>query len=378
MSRPAEILLVAGARPNFVKAAALERAFSGAGLRVCLVHTGQHYDPGLSGVFFEQLGLPQPDHHLGVGSGPHGGQTGQIMAAFEPVLLEERPRAVVVVGDVNSTLACALVAAKAVFQDGSRPLLAHVEAGLRSFDRSMPEEINRLVTDGVSDLLFVSERSGMDNLLREGLAPEKVFLVGNVMIDTLRRLEPEARRSARAAELGLEGVRFGLVTLHRPTNVDKPESLRRLVAELTRLSRELPLLLAAHPRTQKALAVQGLSGLKPPGPEWAGAGGLALSGPLPYLDFLGLMLRAAVVLTDSGGVQEETTALGVPCLTLRPNTERPVTLSQGTNQLVPRLEDLAPALRRALNGERSGRLPELWDGRAAERVAAILKDRLGV
>ena len=370
-----KILLVAGARPNFVKAAALQKALSRAGVSLCLVHTGQHYDELMSASFFAQLSLPAPDHHLGVGSGPHGRQTGQIMSAFEPVLLQERPRVVVVVGDVNSTVACALVAAKAVYPDGQRPLVAHVEAGLRSFDRSMPEEINRLVTDHVSDLLFASEPAGVENLRQEGVDEAKVYLVGNVMIDTLRRLEPAARRSQAPAEMGLEGVRFGLVTLHRPANVDQPQSLLPLIAALKDVGRELPLLLAAHPRTAKALAECGLTDLAAPGPEWAGRGGLALSDPLPYLDFLGLMLKSSVVLTDSGGIQEETTALGVPCLTIRPNTERPITLSEGTNQLASSPELIGPGVAWALSGRIKGRLPKLWDGRAAERVAAVLTGR---
>jgi len=374
-SRP-QILLVAGARPNFVKAAALYQAFDRAGLTTRLIHTGQHYDESLSGVFFEELGLPQPDHYLGVGSGSHGDQTGRIMIAFEPILLAEQPRAVVVVGDVNSTLACALVTAKTVYPDGSRPLLAHVEAGLRSFDRSMPEEINRLATDSVSDLLFVTEPAGVANLKAEGVEAAKIHLTGNVMIDTLRRLEKQARLSRADERLGLKDKDFGLVTLHRPSNVDKPEDLAALLAALKDVSQELPLLLAAHPRTQKALQGLGFESFEEPVPGWIDRGGLALCGPLPYLDFLGLMIKSRVVLTDSGGIQEETTVLGVPCLTLRPNTERPITLSEGTNQLVERPEVLKPALARALSGALAGRAPELWDGRAAERVAAVLAERL--
>ncbi len=376
MRERGKIMLVAGARPNFVKASPLHAALTAAGWPVCLVHTGQHYDESLSQVFFDQLGLPPPDHHLGVGSGRHGLQTGRIMIAFEPILAAERPRAVVVVGDVNSTLACALVTAKMVFPDGRRPILAHVEAGLRSFDRSMPEEMNRVATDHLSDLLFASEPAGVANLVREGIDSAKIHLVGNVMIDTLRRLEPQARQSPLASEWGLTGLRFGLVTLHRPTNVDQAQDLRPLMDALDDVGRELPLLLAAHPRTQKALQKQGLVGLKTPGLDWPAGGGLALSGPLPYLDFLGLMLKSAVVLTDSGGVQEETTALGVPCLTLRANTERPITLSQGTNQLVPKPELIRPALQRALEGGLETRVPELWDGRAAERVAVVLAEAL--
>ena len=372
------LMVIAGARPNFVKVAALLHACRELQVPFCLVHTGQHYDKDLSDVFFDQLEIPRPDHSLGVGSGSHAAQTARIMTAFEPLLLAERPRAVVVVGDVNSTLACSLVTAKAVYPDQSRPFLVHVEAGLRSFDRSMPEETNRLVTDHVSDLLLVSEPSGQENLLREGIAPEKIRRVGNVMIDTLRRLEGQARRTEAVARLGLLDRRFGLATLHRPANVDRPESLGPLIAALEEIGQEMPLLLAAHPRTGKALEAQGVS-LSPPGPEWAEQGGLALCGPLPYLDFMGLMARAAVVLTDSGGIQEETTALGVPCLTLRPNTERPVTLEQGTNRLVTSAADIVPAFRRAL-AEKTGagkvRVPELWDGRAAHRAIRAILDFL--
>ncbi len=371
--KPGEkIMLVGGARPNFVKVAAVERALRKAGFEICLVHTGQHYDVELSQVFFDQLGLPEPDHYLGVGSGSHGLQTGRVMVSFEPVLYDEQPRAVVVVGDVNSTLACSLVAAKALYPDGSRPLAIHVEAGLRSFDRTMPEEVNRIATDHVCDLLFVSEPAGVENLMKEGVARTKIHLVGNVMIDTLRRLQPQARRSTALDDLGLNGIRYGLVTLHRPANVDGPEKLSALMAALKDASWSVPLLLAAHPRTRKALEAHQLTDFAEPEPGWAERGSLALTGPLPYLDFLWLMMNAAVVLTDSGGIQEETTALGVPCLTLRPNTERPVTISQGTNQLVPEPAAIGPALERALSGELTGRVPELWDGRAAERLAETL------
>lgn len=365
-------MLVAGARPNFPKVAALERALSQKGWPVCLVHTGQHYDRDLSDVFFEQLGMPVPDHQLGVGSSSHGDQTGRIMIGFEPILMAEQPGLVLVVGDVNSTLACSIVTAKAVYPDDRRPLLGHVEAGLRSFDRSMPEEINRVLTDHVSDLLFVSEPTGMVNLEAEGIDPARCRLVGNVMIDTLRRLEDRARRTQVPEKLGLAGKEFGLATLHRPANVDRSETLGPLIEALTKIGERLPLLLAAHPRTQKALADQGLAIAAEPGPEWAEKGGLAVSGPLPYLDFLGLMARAAVVLTDSGGIQEETTALGVPCLTLRPNTERPITIDQGTNTLVTSAEKILPAFEAALGGKK-GQIPDLWDGHAAERIEEVIR-----
>ncbi len=381
-TRP-RLMMIAGARPNFVKVAALIQACREMKVPVCLVHTGQHYDKDLSDIFFDQLEIPRPDHSLGVGSGSRADQTARIMLGFEPVLMAEEPEAVVVVGDVNSTLACSLVTAKAVFPGRKRPFLVHVEAGLRSRDRTMPEETNRLVTDHVSDLLLVSEPSGRENLLREGLDPAKVVQVGNVMIDTLRRLEGRARRTEALAQLGLEGKRFGLATLHRPSNVDSPDSLNPLIIALEEIGQEMPLLLAAHPRTGKAMENQGLS-LSAPGPRWAEEGGLALSGPLPYLDFLGLMARATIVLTDSGGIQEETTALGVPCLTLRPNTERPVTIDQGTNRLVTRAEDILPAFRRAMESrtkdnraeENKVRVPEMWDGKAALRAIKAILDAL--
>ncbi len=374
------ILLVAGARPNFVKVAALWRALAASGPDARLVHTGQHYDPALSDIFFQQLGLPAPDAHLGVGSGPHGEQTGRIMAAFEPVLHQMRPRVVVVVGDVNSTMACALVTAKAVYDDGSRPGLVHVEAGLRSGDRAMPEEINRLVTDHVADRLYCSEPAGEANLRAEGVAPEKIRLVGNVMIDTMLRLKAPAAAAPALAGLGLDGGRFGLITLHRPQNVDHPATLARLLEALLEAAARVPLLLAAHPRTLKVLADPFFASLKArlgqPRPGWLDSGGLALTGPLPYLDFLGMMQRAAVVLTDSGGIQEETTALGVPCVTIRPNTERPITLERGLNRLAPRPEDIGPALAAALALRGPFPPPPLWDGRAAERIAADLAEFL--
>lgn len=379
---PFKIMLVAGARPNFVKAAALYHAFAAAGFDQILVHTGQHYDQAMSDVFFEQLELPQPDEHLGVGSAGHGVQTGRIMAGFEPVLLARKPDAVVVVGDVNSTVACALVTAKAVYDNGYRPLLAHVEAGLRSRDRTMPEEVNRLATDHVSHLLFASEQAGVDNLVAEGVGPDRVHFVGNVMIDTLRRLEHRADAAAVLDKMGIDpDIEFGLITLHRPNNVDQPDRLGELFRVLDQAGRRLPLLMAAHPRTRRVMDQAGLTGYGPPDSDWAVRGGLALTGPLPYIDFLGLMKKARVVMTDSGGIQEETTALGVPCLTLRPNTERPATIDQGANRLVTDLDRILPALDETLARPASyyqGRTPQLWDGRAAERTAAVLKDVLAV
>ncbi len=358
-----EVLLVAGARPNFMKVAPLLEAIRHSGrLPVALVHTGQHYDPAMSDVFFEELGLPRPDVHLGVGSESHARQTARILVAFEEVVLERRPRAVVVVGDVNSTAACALVCAKLLVP------VAHVEAGLRSFDRTMPEEINRLVTDQLSDFLFTPSADAAPNLLREGIAPEKIHFVGNVMIDSLRQHLPRADASAILDRLGVRPGEFGLVTLHRPSNVDDPITLQRLLDTFGQLPGGLPLLFPVHPRTRARLES---GSLRLPA-------SLRLLEPQGYLDFLKLLKEARLVLTDSGGIQEETTALGVACLTLRANTERPVTVTQGTNVLVGNdgerlLEESARILS---GGGKKGRTPELWDGHAAQRVVAILEAAL--
>jgi UDP-N-acetylglucosamine 2-epimerase (non-hydrolysing) len=369
------LLLVAGARPNFVKIAplmaALRRPERAASAETLLVHTGQHYDAALSRVFFGQLGIPEPDVNLEVGSASHARQTAEVMTRFEPVCAEWKPDGVVVVGDVNSTLACALTAAKL----GAR--VAHVEAGLRSFDRAMPEEINRTLTDALADWLFVTEPSGVANLRREGVAEEKIFLVGNVMIDSLQRFLPLARRSSALHDFGLlepgapAGAKpraFALVTLHRPSNVDDAATLEPLLEALCELAREVPVIFPVHPRTQARMEERG------GGNRRALPAGLRLSAPIGYLEFLHLMSEAALVLTDSGGIQEETTALGVPCLTLRDNTERPITLEQGTNRLVGnRPERILSAARDVLRGQaKRGRAPELWDGRAAERIADIL------
>ncbi len=360
------VLHVVGARPNFMKAAPVLAALEDAGVgEQVLVHTGQHYDANMSRVFFEQLGLPRPDLDLGVGSAGHAAQTGRIMTRLEPVVLERAPEVVLVYGDVNSTLAAALVCAKLGVAVG------HVEAGLRSFDRSMPEEINRLVTDQLADLLFTPSEDGDRNLAREGVDPARVHRVGNVMIDTLVRLLPRARQRwpALRQELSqagpaLEEGRFVLVTLHRPANVDRRESLGAILAALGRIARQAPVVFPVHPRTRARLGEWGLSA-----PE-----GVHLLEPLGYLEFLALQERAGVVITDSGGVQEETTYLGVPCLTLRPNTERPVTVSVGTNTIVGHdLELLQGEAARALAGRgKRGRVPPLWDGRAARRIARIL------
>lgn len=336
-----------------------------------LVHTGQHYDEAMSRLFFDQLGLPRPDVNLEVGSGAHGAQTGLILERLEPVMMDWRPDAAVVVGDVNSTLAGALAAAKLNLP------VAHVEAGLRSFDRSMPEEINRVLTDQISRWLFVTEPSGVANLRREGIAEDRIHLTGNVMIDSLRRFLPAAEKLGTPRGLGLEDAGrigpFVLVTLHRPSNVDAAESFQPLLEALAEIAREVPVLFPAHPRTEERLERFGLRRYFLA--EWNERGtGLRLTGPLGYLEFLDLESRAAAVVTDSGGIQEETTALGVPCFTLRDSTERPITIEQGTNTLVGSdVAALAGGVREALAGRgRRGRVPELWDGHAAERIAAIL------
>jgi UDP-N-acetylglucosamine 2-epimerase (non-hydrolysing) len=339
-----------------MKAAPVIRALSAFGVEQIVVHTGQHYDFNMSDVFFQQLGMPAPDVNLQVGSGSHAQQTAHIMCRFEPVVLERKPDLVVVYGDVNSTVAAALVCSKLMVR------VAHVEAGLRSFDRGMPEEINRLVTDQLSDLLFTPSEDGNRNLAREGIAPEKVFLAGNVMIDTLVRMLPEADRRL-PADLP---ARYALVTLHRPSNVDDLDWLRSLLASLERVGHGLEVIFPVHPRTRQKISSLGI------GPE--SNGHIRFLEPLPYLDFLALQKHAAVVITDSGGIQEETTFLGVPCLTVRENTERPVTITIGTNVLVGRdTALLASELDRVLtHGRKSTGVPPLWDGHAAERIAQVI------
>jgi UDP-N-acetylglucosamine 2-epimerase (non-hydrolysing) len=362
-----KILSVVGARPNFMKIAPLVHAMRRhSEIRHVLVHSGQHYDANLSESFFRDLDIPAPDVNLEVGSGSHAWQTAEVMKRLEPVLLEHKPDVLVVVGDVNSTVAGAMTAAKL----GIR--IAHVEAGLRSFDRTMPEELNRLLTDAISDFLFVTEESGVRNLRHEGIPDERIFLVGNVMIDSLLRHREIAARSKILEKLGLRdssgGAKpFALVTLHRPANVDDPVRLRALLDTLATIGKEIPVYFPIHPRTRDRVEKLGAA------PESV-AGRLVLLDPVGYLDFLCMMDRAKLVLTDSGGIQEETTVLGVPCLTLRENTERPVTIEQGTNQLV----GLDPArvlaaAHKVLSGDYpKGRRPPLWDGRAAERIVEIL------
>jgi UDP-N-acetylglucosamine 2-epimerase (non-hydrolysing) len=356
------ILVIAGARPNFMKAAPLIWAAAEAGIEADLVHTGQHYDPGMSKVFFEELKLPKPFQYLGVGSGSHAEVTARCLEGLEKVFIENRPDWVLVVGDVNSTLAASLAAVKLHIK------VAHVEAGLRSFDREMPEEINRLATDAISDLLLVSEPAGVTNLKNEGRPDEIIHLVGNVMIDTLERFLPKARKKATAKTMGLEDKNYALLTLHRPSNVDQVDDLKTLTLQLSKVQEELPILFPIHPRTRARLESSGIIS------SWEALPNMKMVEPLGYLDFLSLMSSARVVLTDSGGIQEETTVLGVPCLTLRDNTERPITVDQGTNQLVgARGDNLEEAFNIVISQNifNSNR-PELWDGRAAQRIIGVI------
>jgi UDP-N-acetylglucosamine 2-epimerase (non-hydrolysing) len=359
------VVAVAGARPNFMKIAPLMHEFKARSSRFepILVHTGQHYDKAMSDSFFLDLGIPEPDVNLGVGSGSHAVQTAHVLIKIEELLIERRPHVVLVVGDVNSTLAATLAAIKLQIP------VAHVEAGLRSWDREMPEELNRILTDSVSHWLFTTEAVAAENLAREGVSEEKIHFVGNVMIDTLMTHRERARKINTAGRLGLESKKYAVLTLHRPSNVDSPDQLRRLFEVLEKLNQELPVVFPAHPRTTNAIE-RHLGGHKPD---------LHMTGPLGYLDFLSLMTDAQMVLTDSGGIQEETTALGVPCLTLRDSTERPVTVSEGTNTIVGtdplEIEKAIAKLRES--PVKQQRQPALWDGGAAARIVDILEKDLG-
>jgi UDP-N-acetylglucosamine 2-epimerase (non-hydrolysing) len=350
-----KVLNIVGARPNFMKIAPIvEEMRKHRDLQGVLVHTGQHYDEGMSDVFFRELGIPVPDVHLGVGSGSHAEQTARIMVEFEKVCLEHKPDMILVVGDVNSTMACSIVAAKL------RIPVAHVEAGLRSFDRSMPEEINRLVTDALASHLFTTSRDADENLKREGADPSKIFFVGNVMIDTLMK------HRAKASALPVDKPKqYALVTLHRPSNVDDPNVLRGILEALDEISKTMPVLFPIHPRTAKRIEDFGFS-----------MNGIRTTPPQGYLEFLNLQATATVVLTDSGGAQEETTILGVPCLTLRHNTERPITITDGTNIMVgPDKSRILDAFRRIMSGDwKPAGPPEFWDGHAAERIIRVIRD----
>ena len=332
-------------------------------VRQVLVHTGQHYDPKMSDVFFQDLGMPAPDAHLGAGGGSHAQQTAKIMVEVEPVILREEPDVVVVAGDVNSTVAVALVAAKLGVA------VAHIEAGLRSWDWRMPEEVNRVLTDRMSDLLFTPSRDADENLAKEGIDPGRVHFVGNVMIDSLHAALPRARESRIHQQLGVRKGEYALATLHRPSNVDEPAALERLLVALAEVSGRIPVVFPVHPRTCARLSVDASLRARA-----EGARGLKLADPIGYLDFLALTANARLVMTDSGGIQEETTALGVPCLTVRHNTERPMTVEVGSNTLVGTdPAQVVPAAVAVLEGRgKKGRVPDLWDGRAAERIARIL------
>lgn len=361
-------LVVAGARPNFMKVAPILRELERRGKPGALLHTGQHYDFQMSAAFFEQLGIPDPDHHLGIGSGSHADQTARIMQAFEPVLVSARPDWLVLVGDVNSTLACSLVAAKLKTDLGCR--IAHVEAGLRSRDWAMPEEVNRVLTDRLSDLLLTTSPEARDNLEDEGISGDGVVFVGNVMIDTLMRELGRAREGDTLERLGVTRGEYVVVTLHRPSNVDVREQLAEILSGLRRVGREVPVVLPLHPRTAERTRAFGLEDLLKP---------LVLTDPLGYHDMLALMDGALGVFTDSGGVQEETTVLGVPCVTLRESTERPITVEEGTNRMIewpPTQEHVATAFEemrarpRLAVGEAA---PAGWDGRASERIVDALE-----
>src|SRR5467141_2781582 len=409
-----KILTVVGARPNFMKAAPIIAAINAHNerfvadsaarpelqverIRHILVHTGQHYDEFMSGSFFNDLNLPKPDIHLGVGSGSDAAQTSEIMKKFDEVLLGEKPDVVVVVGDVNSTLACALVASKVSFDsDGSRPVIAHVEAGLRSFDRSMPEEVNRILTDHVSDLLFVTEESGFQNLRNEGVSPDKIHFVGNTMIDSLLNFKEKAEKSTVLERLALVGQAgknggansvsgYALLTLHRPSNVDNRAVLLNILGGLEELATDCTVVFPVHPRTQRRIREFGIEfdpgeAAKERKGDLRGSGncrgGIVLTDPLGYLDFLCLMKHATLVVTDSGGIQEETTILGVPCITVRENTERPVTVESGTNMIAgTKTETIKDAIRRQISRKGKCGVPKNWDGRAGARIVDILVRR---
>jgi UDP-N-acetylglucosamine 2-epimerase (non-hydrolysing) len=411
-----KIMTVVGARPNFMKAAPIVAAIdrhnrearsrtsndgrfnADSEIQHSLVHTGQHYDPLMSDSFFADLDLPEPDIHLGVGSGSHAAQTAEIMRKFEPALVRESPDALILVGDVNSTVACALVAAKISLNScRTRPLIVHVEAGLRSFDRTMPEEINRVLTDHLSDLLFVTEESGLHNLAAEGIRASRTYLVGNTMIDSLLACRQKAEASTILDDLGLsngkgktgqddQAIDYTLLTLHRPANVDHRDVFLNILRGLEEVPQEYEIVFPAHPRTQKRIVEFGLEHYF----EWNVPRGddskrgaqssrrpIRITEPRGYLDFLRLMDNAALVVTDSGGIQEETTCLGVPCVTVRANTERPVTVSLGTNVLAGLTkEGIGEAIRRQLSSKHSGRVPQLWDGKSAERIVRVIYQKV--
>ena len=381
------IHLIAAARPNFMKIAPLYHALKKEPwAEPVIVHTGQHYDLNMSDVFFQDLALPEPDIHLGVGSGTHAEQTGQVMMAYEKILMAKRPDLVIVVGDVNSTVACTLAAAKIDYKTitsensdgyqlsakshelGRRPLVAHLEAGLRSFDRAMPEEINRMVTDTLADILWTPSPDGDENLINAGVAGEKIQHVGNIMIDSLEMLRETIQKQTVSEEMGLKAGEYGLLTLHRPSNVDDPKILKRLCQTLVRIAQKIPLVFPIHPRTRKNIENLRLM------PALEKEEGLIISEPINYIRFMNLVFNCRFALTDSGGIQEETTYLGIPCLTLRPNTERPITIKQGTNRLVT-LDNLEDYVTEVLSGKSSkANRIDLWDGQTAGRVIESIKE----
>jgi len=371
-SKRKKIFLIAGARPNYVKVAALWHAYRdykkrhpNSGLVCRLINTGQHYDYMMSKSFFKDLGLPEPYVDLGVGSDSHGAQTAKIMSSFEKLLFKEHPDLVMVVGDVNSTMACTLVASKMEIP------VAHVEAGLRSFDRSMPEEINRLVTDSLADLLFTTSKNANSNLAREGVSKRKIHFVGNVMVDTLLTNLPKAKKSVIKKKLRIDKP-YAVLTLHRPSNVDRDSDFREIVKALKQIQDRIDIVFPVHPRTAARLRSGSMSG------RMDKLKNLKMVDPVGYLDFIHLLQGATLVLTDSGGIQEETTVLGVPCLTLRANTERPVTMQEGTNILVGRDHRIAKYALQILDGKikRRRRVPRLWDGRTADRIFKILSKQI--
>ena len=357
------IVHVVGARPNFMKIAPLMEAMRAEPrFHQVLINTGQHYDEAMAGSFFRELNLPIPDRDLGVGSGSHAAQTAKVMIAFEEVCLEVKPDLVVVVGDVNSTMAASLVAAKLNIP------IAHVEAGLRSRDRAMPEEVNRIVTDRLADLLLTPSRDGDENLLAEGVPPERIHFVGNIMIDTLRRHLEVATFDRVRGRFPIEQRNYAVLTLHRPSNVDRKDTFVGILSALKEIARDMPIVFPVHPRTRARLGEFGLD---------TSVEGMVLTEPLGYVDFLSLTSNARLILTDSGGLQEESTALGIPCLTMRENTERPVTITDGTNRLVgTRTEDILAAYREAMSGAKAARLPDLWDGHTADRITDVFRTYL--
>lgn len=370
------IHLIAAARPNFMKIAPLYHALKRElWAEPIIVHTGQHYDAAMSDAFFDDLGLPDPHYHLGIGSGTHAEQTGRVMIAYENLLQEKKPQMVIVVGDVNSTLACALAAAKIKYDSASnsrfeRPLIAHLEAGLRSFDRTMPEEINRIVTDSLADILWTPSPDGDENLRREGILPEKIERVGNIMIDSLEMMRPMIEKEKEKEKYGLENARYGLVTLHRPSNVDDQPKLGKICDSLINISKIIPLIFPVHPRTRKSLNTNGLYS------ALTNAAGIYLDDPISYIKFMSLVFDSSLIITDSGGLQEETTYLGIPCFTLRPNTERPVTMAHGTNCLCT-IENIEDNIKSVLKRKKSAtKIPEFWDGKTANRVMKSIRRRV--